>query len=356
MIAALRLAGTNLPPVARINLILAKSFIATSPSLSSAKESPLFILRQKTGLTYSLCREALNKHQNNVEEARVWLEAQAMAHGLQKASKVRDRSAREGLLGIALSSDNKSASIIELNCETDFVAKNQIFKDFAADLARQFASTANSSSIVTNSDSQVSQFEPSNDQLLPLQDQIPPVISKLGENIKITRAIHVKAQDSHTYLFAQAHAKVAETSSPEIDMMLARFGALVGLKANDSHIDATSLKRVGAQLGQHVIGYNPTYIELPDVLRKQLEKAEKEKKERLAEEANQQSRDTDISDEARNSDNEDDISQSDGSRDDWPSIMDQNLILSDDLTVREFCKNHKVDIVYFGRFECGIRD
>lgn len=117
-----------------------RTFSTCQPALN-AQKSPLFQLRQKTGLAYNLCREALNRHNNDVGQAEVWLQAQALAHGLQKATKVGNRATKEGLVSLAVSQDNKSLTMLELNCETDFVAKNQIFRDFTVDLTEQVANS-----------------------------------------------------------------------------------------------------------------------------------------------------------------------------------------------------------------------
>lgn len=315
------------------------------------KRTPLYVLRQKTGLAYNLCREALDKHDNDVDKAASWLEIQAMSLGLQKATKVRGRSAREGLIGIAIRNDNKLISLLELNCETDFVAKNQIFKDFASELTEKFA--ISSSDCIEESipnQKHIIELKPTQKVLEDISSQIPPLISKLGENIIVKRAHHLKAiGDDKTQLFGQVHAKACQRQTGGLDLILGRFGAFIGLRPTESHVNS-SIKEIGHRLCQHVIGYNPRYIELPDSLREQLELLEKERAEKLR---SQEAKDTLEEHDDVNDDDSDKDELNETNRDEWPSMMDQTLIMSEDQSVRDFCNEKCVSIVYFNRVECG---
>uniref|UniRef100_A0A6G1SKL4 Elongation factor Ts, mitochondrial n=1 Tax=Aceria tosichella TaxID=561515 RepID=A0A6G1SKL4_9ACAR len=315
----------------------------------SAEKSPLFKLRQRTGLAYNLCREALNKHDNDVDEAEAWLKAHALAHGIQRASKVRDRSTREGLVCLSVSRENNMTTFVELNCESDFVARNQIFRDFAISITEQVAiGFKNSTSYkLPSGQGLIGGLKPNEEQINKLQDQIAPLISKLGENIKLSNAFHLKVTDPDdaTRLFGQIHAQAAAKSTDLNEISAGRFGSIVALRLGEkASRDRKQLQLMGNRLCQHVIGYSPSYIELPDNIRKHLEAAEKEKLENKSD--NGEHDDTYSDDESSQS--------SRNSRDDWPSIMDQTLIMTDDLVVRDFCKNNNLSIVYFSRFECGM--
>lgn len=320
--------------------------IHISSQLESTSKSPLFQLRQKTGLAYNLCREALDKHNNDVQKAETWLQAQALAHGLQKATKIRDRSAREGLISLAIRHDNKLATLVELNCETDFVAKNQFFRDFAISITEQIASNTDNCSIAgTPEQTMVERFMPTETIFKDIETQIAPLISRLGENIKMRRAYHFNISDKQCRLFGQIHSKSGSKGCDNFDVMTGRYGAIVALKNLDelASTDEKLPKQVGDRLCHHVIGYSPTYIELPEGIRTQLEEAEREAKEQS------ERADSDSS----LQDDEGQLEPTSRSRDDWPSIMDQSLILSDDMTVRDFCESQRISIVYFNRFECG---
>lgn len=313
----------------------------------SVNKSPLLILRQKTGLAYNLCREALNKHNNNVEEAEAWLKAQALSHGLQKATKVGGRSAKEGLVGLAVDNNNTSISVLELNCETDFVAKNQIFKDLALSLTEQVALMKNNCSIHQFPDQRfIEELRPPVESVTDLKNQIAPLISRLGENIRIQKATNYRVNDEGAKMFGQIHAQAGQKSVNSLNIGVGRFAALVALrKAKDSSPqDPDRMKVVGNRLCKHVIGFSPSYIELPDNIRKHLEQAEREKAETNIK--------NDNNDEDEHSDSEQ-VEMNQNNRDDWPSIMDQMLIMSEDQTVRDFCQENEVSIIYFKRLECG---
>lgn len=311
------------------------------------QHSPLYLLRQKTGLAYNLCREALNKHDNDVDKASAWLEAQAISLGLQKATKLQNRSAKQGLLGMSVSNDNKRVSILELNCETDFVAKNQVFKDFAIDIMQQLSV----SKAVTESsqDGHIEISSPPQEDIDSIEAQIPPLMSKLGENIILSTAKNYRISGHNGYLFGQVHAQACSKEISDATIVAGRFGSIVGLLSQIERPDSRDLKHIGNRLCQHVIGYNPKYIELPVEVREHLEKemAERKAKEEAA-----------IAGESEISQDEDYSSDSDAeaptnSRDDWPSMMDQTLIMSQDQNVRDYCKEQSISIIYFNRMECG---
>lgn len=304
------------------------------------QQSPLYLLRQKTGLAYNLCREALDKHDNNVEKASAWLEAQAISLGLQKATKLQNRSARQGLIGMSVDDKNKLVTILELNCETDFVAKNKVFTDFAINIIEQLNPSYDH---IPDEPGQVQVLTPPISDLDRIESQIPPLISKLGENIRLASAKHYRITGPDHYIFGQIHAQVCSKETNNAAIYAGRFGGIVGLLNRSQDTDSSRLRQIGNRLCQHVIGYNPSYIELPAEVRENLEKEMAKSKEK--QETKEQEEDEEYSDV------EDE--QSSHNRDDWPSMMDHTLILSQDQTVREFCDQELISIVYFNRMECG---
>ncbi|MGE0159303.1 MAG: translation elongation factor Ts [Gemmatimonadales bacterium] len=95
-------------------------------------------LRDKTGAGMMECKKALQETGGDVEKAIDWLRAK----GAAKAAKRADKSANEGVIGNYVHFDGKTAVIVELNCETDFVANTDAFKALAKDLALHIASAA----------------------------------------------------------------------------------------------------------------------------------------------------------------------------------------------------------------------
>jgi elongation factor Ts len=95
-------------------------------------------LRDRTGAGMMECKKALQETGGDVEKAIDWLRAK----GAAKAAKRADKSANEGVIGSYVHFDGKTAVIVELNCETDFVANTEGFRALAKDLALHIASAA----------------------------------------------------------------------------------------------------------------------------------------------------------------------------------------------------------------------
>jgi elongation factor Ts len=89
-------------------------------------------LRQRTGLGMMECKKALTEANGDLAKAEELLRIKSGA----KASKAADRVAAEGVIGLAVAPDGKTGAVVEVNCETDFVAKNDDFKAFAAEIAQ----------------------------------------------------------------------------------------------------------------------------------------------------------------------------------------------------------------------------
>ena len=95
-------------------------------------------LREKTGAGMMDCKNALNKTNGDLEKAVDYLRAQ----GIAKAEKKSSRTASDGLIWAYIHQGNKLGSLVEVNCETDFVAKTEEFQNFVKDVAMQVAASA----------------------------------------------------------------------------------------------------------------------------------------------------------------------------------------------------------------------
>jgi len=123
-------------------------------------------LRDKTGAGIMACKKALTTTNGNFEEAIKWLREK----GISDASKKSDRTTSEGTIAAVVSKDKKKAVILELRCETDFVARNEDFKKFAIELAETLLKENDIS------ESSVSK---------KYEENIKSVIAKFGENITL---------------------------------------------------------------------------------------------------------------------------------------------------------------------------
>lgn len=94
-------------------------------------------LRKETGVSLAQCKEAIKAGNNNYQEALAWLEKNNQLLASAKATKLGSRAAGEGLV-VAARGGLTTAALIELNCETDFVARNDKFQDLAAKISDTF--------------------------------------------------------------------------------------------------------------------------------------------------------------------------------------------------------------------------
>lgn len=139
-------------------------------------------LRDLTGLGMMECKKALIETRGNLKEAEDLLRIKSGS----KANRAATRIAAEGIIGIEIASDRKSGALVEVNCETDFVAKNEDFINFAKNLA-QLISTQNLTDVETLSKTSMQNGK-------NVEESRKALIMKLGENISIRRCIRHTTQ------------------------------------------------------------------------------------------------------------------------------------------------------------------
>lgn len=136
-------------------------------------------LREKTGCGFMDCKAALKESDGDLEAAVDHLRKKGMA----SASKRAHRETSEGLIEAFLSDDGKVGALIEVNCETDFVARTDDFKGLVHDLARQAAESAGEAA-----DATAMLAQPFiNDGSLTVQDALNTAVGKVGENMRLRR-------------------------------------------------------------------------------------------------------------------------------------------------------------------------
>jgi elongation factor Ts len=140
-------------------------------------------LRERTGAGMMDCRRALEEASGNMDEAVKVLRKK----GLAAAAKKAGRTAKEGLVVIATSADGARTAVIELNCETDFVARNERFQMFARSLAQQAAEegTPDAASLLAR--------PKSGDAEHTVAQAVASEIATIGENMRLSRAAFLAA-------------------------------------------------------------------------------------------------------------------------------------------------------------------
>ena len=187
-------------------------------------------LRDKTGAGMMDCKSALAETDGDVEAAIDWLRKK----GLSKAAKKSSRVAAEGLIGVAVNGD--AGALVEVNAETDFVARNDTFKEFvkrAADLA-----------LLAGGDVDKLLAHPHTPGGASVKDTATELVAKIGENISVRRTIALSVNPVVVATY------VHNASSPE----LGKIGVLVALK---STADKTKLAALGKQLAMHIAAAAP---------------------------------------------------------------------------------------------------
>jgi elongation factor Ts len=148
-------------------------------------------LREKTSAGMLDCKKALVESNGDFEAAVEWLRKK----GLSSAAKKADRLASEGVV-VAHVAHGKSGALLEVNSETDFVAKNDLFKKFVADVVQLIATTSN---VPTDVDSLLSQTLSTG---MKIGDTLNEAIAKIGENLVIRRFARF---DAPGYLHCYIH-------------------------------------------------------------------------------------------------------------------------------------------------------
>ena len=134
-------------------------------------------LRERTGAGMMDCKKALNECEGDIEKAIEHLREKGLAAAAKKAGRV----ASEGLVKTYVSEDKKEASMIEVNCETDFVSVNESFVEFVDNVAKQSASTT-----AADIDAFVEEAYAA-DPAVTVKEAITNLIAKLGENMNVRR-------------------------------------------------------------------------------------------------------------------------------------------------------------------------
>jgi len=185
-------------------------------------------LRDKTGAGMMDCKAALTETNGDMEAAIDWLRKK----GLSKAAKKAGRVAAEGLVGVV--SHGNIGALVEVNAETDFVARNDEFKDFVKTAARlALAEEGDLAKLLSRSMGNAT-----------VQQTLTDLVAKIGENMSVRRTIMLAVDPG------VVAAYVHNPASPE----LGKIGVLVALK---STADKDKLNTLGRQIAMHVAAASP---------------------------------------------------------------------------------------------------
>jgi len=195
-------------------------------------------LRIKSSAGMMDCKKALSETDGDMDAAIDWLRKK----GLATASKKSGRIASEGLIGIYI--EDNSGSIVEVNSETDFVARNNEFQDFVSSVAKI--------SLKNNGDLEGILKTKYFDSEKNVQEILTDKIAKIGENMSLRR----------TEVLSVSNGIIAGYVHNSVNENLGKIGVLVSLESN---ADKPALKKLGKELAMHIAATAPSSISVNDL-------------------------------------------------------------------------------------------
>ncbi|MEP7316966.1 MAG: translation elongation factor Ts [Sphingomicrobium sp.] len=199
-------------------------------------------LRERTGAGMMDCKKALSENDGEMEASVDWLRAK----GLSAAAKKAGRTAAEGLVGVAV--EGSKGAIVEVNSETDFVAKNEQFQGFVRDVTKLALTTGSDVAALANA------AYPSGGTVA---ETLTNNIATIGENQSLRRAAVLEVGEGVVVSY------VHNAAAPN----MGKIGVLVAL---ESAASADALTALGKQLAMHIAAANPLSVDAdgldPDLL------------------------------------------------------------------------------------------
>lgn len=195
-------------------------------------------LRESTGVGMMDCKKALQETDGDMEKAVELLREKGLAASAKKAGRI----ASEGMVEIYLTDDNKVGAIVEVNSETDFVAKNQTFRDYVAAVAKQAAGTS-----ATDMDSFFEEKWELDSQFT-VKEALSQQVAVIGENLNIRRFEKYERANSGA-LVSYVHGG-------------GRIGVLIELACEK---EDAKLEELGKNIAMQIAALNPKFITENDV-------------------------------------------------------------------------------------------
>jgi len=194
-------------------------------------------LRQSTGAGFKDCNAALKESNGDLDKAAEILRVK----GIAKASKKMSRDAKEGV--IVVSGDSKKTSLIEVNCETDFVAKNDDFLNFVKELSE--INNQCSSDIDKLNKSTMANGK-------TVEENLVALIAKIGEKITIGKTSTIENSNSQNFIYQ--HSVIKDNVS--------KLGVVVSIETSE---DNDQIKSFGKQLSMHIAASNPIALNSDEI-------------------------------------------------------------------------------------------
>ena len=279
-------------------------------------------LRDLTGAGFLDCKNALDNSNSDIDKAIEFLRKK----GISTAQKKGDRTASEGLIAISTNQSNKEAGIVELNSETDFVARNDDFQSFVSIISKiNLDQKGNLDKIME------SQYNNTKDKV---SDALTNLISKIGENLTIRRSEYIISTDG----FIGSYVHNAEKDN------MGKIGVLLSIKTD---IEYSKINDFLKKICMHIAAANPISITTSDVDKDIINK----EKEFQIEEIKKSGKDQSIQEkmlEGKMNKYFNDV-----------VLLEQNFVVDDSIKINQFIENTSkelngsIEVKKFVRFKVG---
>lgn len=208
-------------------------------------------LRKMTGAGMMDCKKALGEANGSFEDAVDILRKK----GLEKAAKKSDRNASQGLISVKLNDESSKAVMVEVNCETDFVARNDEFKNFTQKIV-EFALDKDAKDVDTFKELEVEGSK--------ISDKLTQMIAKIGENMNIKRLANCSAENGVVEGYTHFNGKIGVI-------------AVVSSKTSSKN----KLKELGKELCLQVASQSPKFVSSDEIPQEVIAKEKEIYKEQL---------------------------------------------------------------------------
>lgn len=262
-------------------------------------------LRTQTGAGMMDCKKALVEAEGDIAKAVDILREKGLSQAAKKASRV----AAEGAVGSAVSEDGKTGTILEVNCETDFVGTNEDFRNLAASIADQILAV-NPADVEALLDSEIDGKK--------VRDLVTEAVAKIGENISVRRFVRYESAEGKVYSYIHGGGKI---------------GVLVEMIGADDEL--------GKDIAMQVAAANPSYLDRTQVSQAEID----HEKEVLAVEARNEGKPENIIEKmviGRINKYYKEV-----------CLVDQEFIKDGDLTISKLLKSKNASVVRFARCQLG---
>lgn len=262
-------------------------------------------LRERTGAGMMDCKKALTAVEGDMDKAIDFLREKGLAAAAKKAGRI----AAEGVVGYCLSEGGKVGTIVEVNCETDFVAKTDNFKELVSKIAAH---------IVATKPADIDALLASEIEGQTVADLVTASIAKIGEKINVRRFALYEAPEGQVSAYIHGGGKI---------------GVLVEMKGGSAEL--------GKDIAMQVAAANPSYLERTQVPAAELE----HEKEVLAEQAKNEGKPEKIIEKM--------VMGRINKYYKEVCLVDQDFVKDPDQTISKLLKANNAEVLAFARFQLG---